>query len=225
MVPPCFWLLRLDRGPAFDPRNLEFKWQPPFVRQFSAALSHFAMNRFHSLLILLLAFLAVFCQVAFQWPRQLLRTQIDLLPALMVFASLRLGIASVTTLAVLGGLWFDALSANPLGVTALPLFLTGFVLHQKRDLILRDQPYAQFVLGALAGGAAPVGTLLLLLSLGETPLLGWGSLWQWGINTLGSGVATPVVFRLVGWVDQRLAYQPVVETTFRLDREIKRGPF
>lgn len=184
---------------------------------------HLDVNRLNSTLVLLLAFLAVFCQVALNGLRPLLRAQIDLLPALMVFTSLRLGLVSVTMLAVLGGLWFDSLSANPLGVTVLPVFLAGFALHQRRELILRDQPYAQFVLGALASGVTPVLTLLLLLSLGETPLLSWGSLWQWLVSALGGGAATPVLFRLFTWLDQRLAYQPVVETTFRLDREIKRG--
>jgi rod shape-determining protein MreD len=183
------------------------------------------MNRLNSTLVLLLAFLAVFCQCAVAGPRHLLRAQIDLLPALMVLASLRLGVATVAALAILGGLWFDSLSANPLGVTVLPLFVTGFVLLHKRELILRDQPYAQFVLGTLASGATPLLTLLLLLGLGETPLLGWSSLWQWLVMAFGGGVATPMIFRLFDWLDRLLAYPPIVETTFRLDREIKRGPF
>ncbi len=183
------------------------------------------MNRLNSTLVLLLAFLAVFAQSTFSGLRHLLHAQIDLLPALLVFASLRLGLTALTALAVLGGLCFDALSANPLGVTVLPLFLTGFVLQHNRELILRDQAYAQFVLGALVSALVPVLTLLLLLSLGETPLLGWGSLWQWLVMAAAGGARSPLIFRLFDWLDRWFAYRPVVETTFRLDREIKRGRF
>ena len=42
---------------------------------------------------------------------------------------------TVTLLArLLGGLWFDSLSANPLGVTVLPLFAIGLAIHLKREL-------------------------------------------------------------------------------------------
>jgi len=47
--------------------------------------------------------------------REWLGAQVDLLPALMVYAALYTGLANVAGLAVLGGLWFDGLSANPLG--------------------------------------------------------------------------------------------------------------
>ena len=51
---------------------------------------------------------------------------------------------------VSGGLWFDSLSANPLGITILPLLAIGFVIQLRRDLILRDQSFAQFVIGVAA---------------------------------------------------------------------------
>ena len=51
---------------------------------------------------------------------------------------------------------FDSLSANPLGVSVLPLFLVGFLIYRQRELILRDQPFAQFVLGLGASAAVPV---------------------------------------------------------------------
>ena len=66
---------------------------------------------------------------------------------------------------MLGGLWFDSLSANPLGVSVLPLFVVGLAIHVKRELIVRDQTFAQVVLGAAAPAlAVPLLTLLLLLT-------------------------------------------------------------
>jgi cell shape-determining protein MreD len=147
---------------------------------------------------------------------------VDLLPALMVYAALNADIATVSLLAVMGGLWFDALSANPLGVSILPLFFIGFVIWQQRELILRELPFAQLVLGAMASALAPGLSVLLLLTLGAQPLLGWGSLWQWLVMITGGAVATPVIFVLFDWCQHALGYQPRLESSFRPDREIQR---
>ncbi len=122
----------------------------------------------------------------------------------MVYAALNANLTTVAALAIFGGLWFDALSANPLGVTILPLFAVGFVIFLQRDLILRELSFAQIVLGTVASAVVPVLTVLLLLTGGKSPLLGWGSLWQWLVMTAGGAVATPVVFALFNWLQPRL---------------------
>ncbi len=181
------------------------------------------MNVFQTILILVFAFLAVFAETAFPAPRLWLGAQIDLLPALMIFAALNSNITTVGLLAVFGGLWFDSQSANPLGITILPLMAVGFPIFLQRDLILRGLPFAQFVLGAVASVLVPTLTILLLLNGGTQPLVGWGSLWQWIVMTVGGAVATPVIFEVFGWCDRALGYQPRSETSFRADREIRRG--
>jgi cell shape-determining protein MreD len=181
------------------------------------------MNAFRTMLVLITAFLAVFWETAFPGIRHWIGAQIDLLPPLMVYASLCTSLATVALLAVLGGLWFDSLSANPLGVSIFPLFIVGFVVYLRRELILRDQPLAQFVLGIGASAIVPMLTLVLLLSSGRTPLLGWGSVWQWIAMGLAGATATPILFQLFAWSNRTLGYRPVTETTFRLDREIRRG--
>ena len=70
------------------------------------------MNVFNTILVLAAAFLAVFGETVFSAPRHLFGAQIDLLPALMIYAALNTNVVSVSILAVAGGLWFDALSAN-----------------------------------------------------------------------------------------------------------------
>ena len=181
------------------------------------------MNVFNAILILAAAFLAVFAEAAFQLPRQLFGAQVDLLPVLMVYAALNADIATVSLLAVLGGLWFDALSANPLGISILPLYAVGFVIYLRRDLILRELSFAQLVLGTLASAIVPVLSILLLLTAGKQPLLGWGSIWQWLVMTAGGAAATPFVFALFNWCNRSLGYQPRIEPGFRPDREIRRG--
>ena len=181
------------------------------------------MNPFRTILILAGAFLAVFVEATFPLARQWLGAQVDVLPVLMVYAALYADLAAVSLLALLGGLWFDALSANPFGASILPLFVVGFVIYLRRDLILRDLSFAQLVLGTLASALVPALSLLLLLTAGKQPLLGWGTLWQWLVMTAGGAAATPLVFALFSWCDRTLGYQPRTETSFRSDREIRRG--
>jgi len=181
------------------------------------------MNFFKPVLILGFAFLAVFGEAVLVAPRQLLGAQVDLLPVLMVYAALNADIVTVSLLAVLGGMWFDSLSANPLGVTILPLMAVGFPVYLQRDLILRGLPFAQLVLGAAASAIVPALTLLILLNGGRQPLVGWGSLWQWIVMTAGGAAAAPVVFALFEWFSHAFGYKLRTEVSFRLDREIHRG--
>lgn len=182
-----------------------------------------SMTAFQTILILLTAFLAVFWEAAFPATARFLRTQVDLLPALMVYASLSAELPTIGLLALCGGLFFDSLSANPLGISILPLFAAGVAIYWRRELILRDQPYAQFVLGLTASAATPLLTILILLSTGHELLLGWGSLWQWIVMSLGGAIATPIFFFVFAWCERALGYRRVTETSFRSDREIRRG--
>ncbi len=181
------------------------------------------MNWLNTVFILVAAFLAVFWEAAFQGVRHLLGVQVDLLPAIMVYAALSSSFATVSVAAFFGGLCFDSLSANPLGITVLPLFAVGLAIYFWRDLILRDQPFAQTVLGLVAGIVCPILTLLLLLTTGRPPQLGWGTLWQLLVMSAGSAVATPAFFLLFEWLHKTLSHARAVESSFRPDREIRRG--
>jgi len=182
-----------------------------------------AMNWLRTMFILLAAYLAVFWESAFRGLRPLLGAQIDLLPPLLVYTSLSADLVTVALLAALGGLWFDSLSANPLGVSVLPLFLPGLAIYVKRDLILREQAFAQLALGLAASAATPLLTLLLLLTAGHPPLLGWGTIWQWLVLCVGGAVATPVWFEFFGWLERVLVHNRTEQSSFRADREIRRG--
>lgn len=182
-----------------------------------------AVNAVNTIFILALAFVAVFVEASFGSFRRLLGVQVDLLPGLMVYASLTSGTLTVTLLAVLGGLWFDSLSANHLGVSILPLFLIGFLVQQFRHLILRDQTYAQLVIGFSASGFAPLLTLVILFTFGADPIIGIGFTWQWFVMTVIGGLLVPLYFRLFDKVYRTLGYERVVESSFRQDREIARG--
>jgi len=183
------------------------------------------MRPLNSIELLLAAFVAVFCQAAFHGLHHLLGAQINLLPPLIVCASLRAGMTTMVLVAALGGLCFDALSENPLGVSVLPLCAVGFLISWKSELILRDQVYAQLVLGLFASASVPLLTLLLLLTSGHPPLLGWATWWQWLVLSAGGTLATPLWFRLLARLEHGLNYRRTEETSFRPDREIRRGRF
>src|SRR5438034_5217823 len=146
------------------------------------------------LVVLIVAWMLIFLESVFNGVRNLLGAQLDLLPALMVYTSLSAGLTGIALVAVVGGIGFDALSANPFGISVLPLFLIGWVIHAKRELILREELYAQRLLGLAASVFSPVLSWLLLMSVGESPLVGWGSLWQWIVMCAGGALATPVFF-------------------------------
>jgi hypothetical protein len=181
------------------------------------------MNLIHTVIIGVAIFLTVFVEASFNGVRYLLGAQVDYLPVLMFYSGLTVTVGEMATLALLGGLWFDSLSANPLGISILPLFLVGFATNWYRGLILREQVFAQVTLGLTASAVAPVLTLLLLLNTDRQPLLGWGTLWQWLVMTVGGGLMTPVWFWVLDRVTRALSYRPFIETSFRADRQIKRG--
>jgi rod shape-determining protein MreD len=181
------------------------------------------MNWLQTIIVLTAAFLAVFVEATFNGARHLLGVQVDLLPGLVVYAALSCGVTTLALLAVCGGLWFDSLSANPLGISVLPLFVVGFFINHYRGLILQQQRFAQLVLGLAASAAVPVLTLLSLINLGSEPLMGWFSLWQWLVMSGLGAALTPLWFRLFDWIINALSYRRAGETSFRSDREIKRG--
>ena len=183
------------------------------------------MNWLNTILLLLLAFLIVFFQCTFSAFRNVAGAQPDLLPGLVVYVSLSSGLADLTLVAIVGGLCLDSLSANPLGASTLPLFFIGFGLRRYRGLILRRHLHAQWLLGAAASALAPFLTLLLVLAAGKTPLLGWFSLWQWSVMILMGAALTPVWFQLLDRFSAALNYQRIEPSSFRPDREIKRGRY
>jgi hypothetical protein len=181
------------------------------------------MNILSSILIVLAALIGIYIQCTFEAFRHIFGAQFDVLPPLAVCAALRSNPPTMAALAIVGGLCFDSQSLNLFGVTILPLFVVSMLIYTRRALILEGQVYAQFVLGAAASAVVPFLTILLLLSARQSPVLGWGSLWQWLVVTFTGAIITPVLFWLFDWLNSALTYRPATQTSFRQDREIARG--
>jgi hypothetical protein len=90
-------------------------------------------------------------------------------------------------------------------------------------LLLREHRFAQIVLGVAAGALCPLGTLFLLFNMGASPLLGWRTFWQWVVGAVAGGLLTPWLFRLFDALRRAFEYPMLKQTSFRPDREIKRG--
>jgi rod shape-determining protein MreD len=180
------------------------------------------MNSLNTIFILAISYVAVFLEAHVGFVRNIFGAQIDLLPALMVFTALTSDIITVVLLAIFSGLLFDSLSLNPLGVSILSLFLIGFVIYRERDLLLREHPFAQFMMGLIASVVHPLMTLFMLMNAGTVPLIGWKSIWQLIVMAVGGGIAAPMFFKLFARVQNALSYQPRLDVPFRADREIKR---
>jgi cell shape-determining protein MreD len=182
-----------------------------------------AMNWLNPVLLILGAFLTVFGECAWETPRQWLGVQVDLLPCLAVYAGLTGQTVTLTLVTALGALWFDSLSANPLGSSLPALIFLGFLVQSYRDLIMQDDLLVQIMLGGAACAVAPVITLLFLLSLGCEPLVGWFTLWQVGVMAMSGALAAPAVFWTCRFLSRAFSYPQTGESSFRPDRELKRG--
>jgi hypothetical protein len=88
---------------------------------------------------------------------------------------------------------------------------------------LREQLHAQFAFGVAASLLMPMLTLLFLFSGEGNPLFGWGTIWQLLVMGLSGGLLTPVCFWILDWATGALNYQPIAQTSFRADRQIKRN--
>lgn len=180
-------------------------------------------HRKNLIALALMCYFVVFLAARYQGVRILVGAQFDFLPGLVVVAAMMHGMTAVFVVAGVGGVLFDSLSANPLGVTTLALCAVGTFVYFNRELLLRDQVYPQFIVGAGASASAPILSYICATALGAHPLVDWSSLWAWLMMTLMGGLATPVWFAVFRRVDRALHYQVIPESSYRGDREIVRG--
>ena len=182
-----------------------------------------SMNLWVALCLAVGVYGMIFLQASSESVRQWLGAQVDFIPGLMVYLALGHAPRVIILTAVVAGALHDSLTAGPMGISILPLALVGSAVHLNKTLILREQRYAQIILGMTASAAVPAFSVILLHLAGEHPLLGWGSLWQWAVMTAVGGFATPLWFFLFGRIERALSHPAIPEATLREDRQIERG--
>jgi cell shape-determining protein MreD len=183
------------------------------------------MNYLPVYLLFLVLWLSLFAQTQFDWVRNLLGVPLSVIPALVVYTAFTHNLAVITTFTVFAGLALDSLSSSRIGVSVAPLFALGFLLHTQQSILLRDQTFAQVWLGMAGGAAVPLATGLILQLGSHSPAMGWGLIWQLLLLAAFNGLMCPVIFRLFDHLQKLFEYQPVQSTSYRSDREIKRGRY
>ncbi|MGE3312166.1 MAG: rod shape-determining protein MreD [Limisphaerales bacterium] len=202
------------------------------------------MNWVHPTSLFLITWVAAFLQATPWCARIGLGAQPDFLPAMVVYAAFNSNLSTTAGVAIVAGLSCDALSSGPFGLSMLPLTVLGALLHRRRDLVLRDSVWSQASLGLVATLAVAVMSLTFLwvfgplVSTGPVPPLheadfraGGDGGPDFGMRLVGQvcvlaivgAAATPVVFRLFGWIDATFNYRQAPKPVDRADREIKRG--
>jgi hypothetical protein len=166
---------------------------------------------------------AVFSQTQFGLIYEWLGASVNPLPALMIHAGLTHSSSTIAGLAIFAAISLDALSPMKIGTSIIPLFTLAYVMHVRRHLILRNEAYARVSLGFGGGLFVPVATLAIL-TLSDRPILsGWSTLWQIGANGVFNALMCPVCFGIFDWLEKTFGDPPAVESSFRPDRQIKRG--
>ncbi len=181
------------------------------------------MNRLQIILMFVVLWLAVFLQTQFGVLHRLIGVPVCVLPALMVYAALTHGLAMTTLFSVVAGLWLDSVSASRFGVSVLPLFAFAFVVQTRSHLLLREQRFAQFWLGAAGGFFVPLVTAGILQLGQREPAFTQGTWWQLLVLALMNGIVCPLAFGLFDQLNQTFNYQAIETHSFRLDRQIVRG--
>jgi cell shape-determining protein MreD len=180
------------------------------------------MNGVPSIALLFLAALLPAFLSCIAAPVRLLGAQPEVLAPLMVCAGLSAGLPVITATSLLGGLCLDALSMNPPGVSAPPLFVIGAAIHAARVVLMARSAYAQSLMGAGAGALAPFITWLLLLTAGRTPVAGGRLLWILAVGALSGALLAPLFCALLQRLGDWFGYKPWPSPGFRPDREIVR---
>ena len=179
------------------------------------------MKSYFTLTVLLIALISIYVASAWNLPRHLLGAQLNPLPALMLVVALRSPISTIGMLSIFGSFAQSALSSNPLGLSLIPLYLFGFIVHMYSHSLSHHHSGSRLALGAAAGALIPIMSLGLLLLTNKEPLFGWFTLWQWAIGTLSSGLIALMFFPLIEWLDKSVEEQPLAapyDTSTRIVR-------
>ncbi|MSR66299.1 MAG: hypothetical protein EXS24_02870 [Pedosphaera sp.] len=160
------------------------------------------MRLFFTLGLLTTAYIAVFLGSADPLFCPLLNITINPLIPLITVVGCQCRLSHTFLVALFGSLWQTSLSSDPLALNLLPLFSAGYFFHEFHGRLNMRDPFTKFVFGALAHISVQSSTLLLLLTLGHTPAIEWGLLWQWILSSVVTGLLTIVAMPYLNWLNR-----------------------
>ena len=211
-----------------------------------------AMNWTTHLIIGFGSYVIAFIALTFISFRSAFGIACDLSPAVVVYLALTRDITILAFFCMLVGFFSDCFSLNPLGLSMLSLFITGCGLQIIREMILRDRVLTRAILGSIAFVATPLIGFICMFwiwplfhtlpggSIGDElqtdlyygsivygwqPVPNWGWLWKGTVLAIFGAIATPLTMWILDQFVHMFSYPTVMESTFRKDREIKRGRY
>ncbi len=130
--------------------------------------------------------------------------RLELMPALVAYAAMSTRWPLALWLALVGGVFLDALSANRLGISSVALVVIAFIGSRAQRLVLRNHVWAQMLVGLLSSLIASI-VVWGSLTVGG---FGW-SLSVAGVTRVGqvalmSLVTAPLLFRLLDAMREKL---------------------
>lgn len=182
------------------------------------------MNLSQIILLIACAYISVSAGVSFfSGLRAITGISIDLLPMIMTYIAMNYRVGVIALFSIIGGVMYDSLSANPLGITCFGLFSAGAVINYLKQFVVKTLYQSQSTFGFIACMVSPLISLVAMLSMGIKPLIDVEWLLKIIISAVICGLLTPLVFKFFQWIDHTFNYKPVVATSFRADREIEHG--
>lgn len=140
------------------------------------------------------------------------QAKVPIMVAIVLYYAMYRNAAAMLGAAVIAGVCFDAMSAVPLGYSAVCLCAVGWGVMWFRKVVPAEAWGVTMLLGAVAAAAFVLGDYLLLLRIGLVAHpFGWVLLKLVGTALLGA-IATPVVLLVVGGVDRLVGNVELRET-------------
>ena len=174
--------------------------------------------------LLLIGYVIVAMNITFgSWLRLVTGIYIDLIPLLIVYMALTSEITTMSLVGAIIGLFFDSVSANVLGVSSISFIVAGLIIYSYRHLVLRKLWQIQYLSGLLCSVSIPLITFILLKFIGAEPIMNFQAVFNILISGFFNAFLTPLIFGIIDWIENTFNYRQVKMSSFRPDREIKRG--
>lgn len=175
--------------------------------------------------LLLIGYISVAINITLgAWLRDVIGFYIDLVPLLVVYMALTAELTTLVLVSSIIGLFFDSVSANPLGVSPISFILAGLIVYGYRHLVLRKSWQIQYLSGLLCSILIPFNTFILLKFIGAEPFMAFKLIIKLLISGSLNALLTPLIFGIIDWIENTFNYKQVKMSSFRPDREIRRGP-
>lgn len=134
----------------------------------------------------------------------------DLILLAVVSWTLQRGLTEGLTWAFVGGLWLEALSGAPFGLSLLALVITAFLVSPLETTLFRQ--HIVFLIATVTAASFVNGAVyLLLLRLSGNPGAALGALWRIAMPAaLYTGLLTPIFYPAFRWL-HRITWREQLE--------------